>query len=290
MSAAARQEAAARPIVPIDREAARRGAAARAPIRRGDWVTHTSGLADDLVQGNLVVLPEALAADFLRYCRLNPRPCPVLAVGRAGDAALPELGDDLDVRTALPRYRVWRRGELVGEPTDVRDLWRDDLVAFVIGCSFSFEWALRAEGVPLRHIELGRNVAMYRTNVATAPAGPFHGPMVMSMRPLRAADAIRAVEITARFPAVHGAPMHLGDPALIGIADLAAPDYGEPVELRPDELPVFWACGVTPQAAIAAARPDFCITHAPGAMLVTDLRNDQLAGFATSGATTTHLR
>jgi uncharacterized protein YcsI (UPF0317 family) len=290
MSAAARQEAAARPIVPIDREAARRGAAARAPIRRGDWVTHTSGLADDLVQGNLVVLPEALAADFLRYCRLNPRPCPVLAVGRAGDAALPELGDDIDVRTDLPRYRVWRRGELVGEPTDVRDLWRDDLVAFVIGCSFSFEWALRAEGVPLRHIELGRNVAMYRTNVATAPAGPFHGPMVMSMRPLRAADAIRAVEITARFPAVHGAPMHLGDPALIGIADLAAPDYGEPVELRPDELPVFWACGVTPQAAIAAARPDFCITHAPGAMLVTDLRNDQLAGFATSGATTTHLR
>jgi uncharacterized protein YcsI (UPF0317 family) len=290
MSAAARQEAAARPIVPIDREAARRGAGARAPIRRGDWVTHTSGLADDLVQGNLVVLPEALAADFLRYCRLNPRPCPVLAVGRAGDAALPELGDDIDVRTDLPRYRVWRRGELVGEPTDVRDLWRDDLVAFVIGCSFSFEWALRAEGVPLRHIELGRNVAMYRTNVATAPAGPFHGPMVMSMRPLRAADAIRAVEITARFPAVHGAPMHLGDPALIGIADLAAPDYGEPVELRPDELPVFWACGVTPQAAIAAARPDFCITHAPGAMLVTDLRNDQLAGFATSGATTTHLR
>jgi uncharacterized protein YcsI (UPF0317 family) len=290
MSAAARQEAAARPIVPIDREAARRGAAARAPIRRGDWVTHTSGLADDLVQGNLVVLPEALAADFLRYCRLNPRPCPVLAVGRAGDATLPELGDDIDVRTDLPRYRVWRRGELVGEPTDVRDLWRDDLVAFVIGCSFSFEWALRAEGVPLRHIELGRNVAMYRTNVATAPAGPFHGPMVMSMRPLRAADAIRAVEITARFPAVHGAPMHLGDPALIGIADLAAPDYGEPVELRPDELPVFWACGVTPQAAIAAARPDFCITHAPGAMLVTDLRNDQLAGFATSGATTTHLR
>ncbi|HEX2541986.1 MAG TPA: putative hydro-lyase, partial [Caldimonas sp.] len=258
--------------------------------RRGEWVTHTSGLADDLVQGNLVVLPEAWAGDFLRYCRLNPRPCPLLAVGRAGDPALPELGEDIDVRTDLPRYRVWRRGELVDQPTDVRDLWRDDLVAFVIGCSFSFEWALRAEGVPLRHVELGLNVAMYRTNVATAPAGVFHGPMVMSMRPLRAADAIRAIEITARFPAVHGAPMHLGDPALIGIADLGAPDYGDAVELRADELPVFWACGVTPQAAIAAARPDLCITHAPGAMLVTDLRNDQLAGVPASPTTTPHLR
>jgi len=266
-----------RPIAPIDRGAARRGAAARAPMRRGEWVTHTSGLADDLVQGNLVILPESLAADFLRYCRHNPRPCPLLAMGRPGDPSLPELGDDIDVRTDLPRYRVWRGGELVGEPAELGDLWRDDFVAFVIGCSFSFEWALRAEGVPLRHVELGRNVAMYRTNVATVPAGPFHGPMVMSMRPLRAADAIRAVEITARFPAVHGAPMHLGDPALIGIADLAAPDYGDAVELRADELPVFWACGVTPQAAIAAARPDFCITHAPGAMLVTDLLNVQLA-------------
>jgi len=278
------------PIAPIGQEAARRGAAARAPIRRGEWVTHTSGLADDLVQGNLVVLPHALAADFERYCRLNPRPCPLLAVGRPGDASVPELGADIDIRSDLPRYRVWRHGELVAEPTDIRDLWRDDLVAFVIGCSFSFEWALRADGVPLRHVELGRNVAMYRTNVATEPAGPFHGPMVMSMRPLRAADAIRAVEITARFPAVHGAPMHLGDPSLIGIADLAAPDYGDAVELRPGELPVFWACGVTPQAAIAAARPDFCITHAPGAMLVTDLCNDQLDTVQAGPATTHHLR
>jgi uncharacterized protein YcsI (UPF0317 family) len=286
MNGAASREASVRPIAPIDRRAAQRGAAARAPIRRGEWTTHTSGLADDLVQGNLVVLPEALAADFLRYCQRNPRPCPLLAVGRPGDPALPELGDDIDIRTDVPRFRVWRRGELVDEPTDLRDLWRDDLVAFVIGCSFSFEWALRADGVPLRHVELGRNVAMYRTNVATEPAGPFHGPMVMSMRPLRAADAIRAVEITARFPAVHGAPMHLGDPALIGIADLATPDYGDTVELRADELPVFWACGVTPQAAIAAARPDFCITHAPGAMLVTDIRNEQLAGLEAKGAAT----
>ena len=290
MSTAATSDTSAPPAAAIERDAARRGAAARAPIRRGEWVTHTSGLADDLVQGNLVILPEALAGDFRRYCERNPRPCPLLAVGRAGEPSLTELGHDIDVRTDLPKYRVWRCGELVGEPTDIRELWRDDLVAFVIGCSFSFEWALLGEGVPLRHVELGRNVAMYRTNVATAPVGPFHGPMVMSMRPLRAADAARAVEITGRFPAVHGAPMHIGDPSLIGIADLSAPDYGDAVEVRPDELPVFWACGVTPQAAIAAARPDFCITHAPGAMLITDLRNDQLATLTASPAATPHFQ
>ena len=290
MGTAAFSDTIARPAAPSGSEAARRGAAARAPIRRGEWVTHTSGVADELVQGNLVILPEALAADFRRYCELNPRPCPLLAVGRAGDPLLPELGADIDVRTDLPRYRVWRGGALAAEPTDIRELWRDDLVAFVIGCSFSFEWALRREGVPLRHVELGRNVAMYRTNVATTPAGPFHGAMVMSMRPLRAADAARAVEITGRFPAVHGAPMHIGDPSLIGIADLSAPDYGDAVEVRPDEVPVFWACGVTPLAAIAAARPDFCITHAPGAMLITDLRNDQLASVAASPAATPHFQ
>jgi uncharacterized protein YcsI (UPF0317 family) len=181
------------------------------------------------------------------------------------------------VRTDLPRYRVWRHGELVDEPTDITALWRDDLVSFVIGCSFSFESALLAEGLPLRHVAQGRNVAMYRTNIATAPAGPFHGPVVVSMRPMTAAHAIRAVQITSRFPAVHGAPLHLGDPALIGIRDLAAPDYGDAVEVLPGELPVFWACGVTPQAAIAAARPDFCITHAPGSMLITDWPNARVA-------------
>ncbi len=256
---------------------AAQGRAARAPIRRGEWVQHTSGLADNLVQGNLVVLPRALAADFLLYCQRNPKPCPLLAVGDAGNPMLPALGDDIDVRTDLPRYRVWRHGELADEPTDLRALWRDDLVPFVIGCSFSFEWALLADGLPLRHVAQGRNVAMYRTNIATAAAGQFHGPLVVSMRPMQAAHAIRAVQITARFPAVHGAPVHLGDPALIGIADLSRPDYGDAVELLPDELPVFWACGVTPQAAIAAARPDFCITHAPGSMLITDWPNARVA-------------
>ena len=261
----------------MDPAFAAQGAAARAPIRRGEWTRHTSGLADGLVQGNLAILPQALAADFLLYCQRNPKPCPLLAVGDAGEALLPALGEDIDVRSDLPRYRVWRHGELVDEPTDISGLWRSDLVSFVIGCSFSFEWALLGDGVPLRHVACGRNVAMYRTDIATVPAGPFRGPLVVSMRPMIAAHAIRAVQITSRYPAVHGAPVHLGDPALIGIEDLGHPDYGDPVELLPGELPVFWACGVTPQAAIAATRPEFCITHAPGAMLITDWPNACLA-------------
>jgi len=261
----------------FDAAAAARGAGVRAQARDGALSGHTSGLADELVQANLVILPRADAADFLLYCQRNPRPCPLLAVGDAGDPSVPALGHGIDLRSDLPRYRVWRDGELVDSPTDVRDLWRDDLVAFLIGCSFSFEQALQAEGIRLRHVEQGKNVAMYRTDIATAPAGRFAGPLVVSMRPLTAADAIRAVQITSRYPAVHGAPVHLGDPRRIGIASLDYPDYGDAVEVRDDELPVFWACGVTPQAAITQARPEFCITHAPGAMLVTDLLNVQLA-------------
>ncbi len=254
-------------------------AEARAAIRAGTWAGHTSGVADDRVQGNVVILPKALADDFARYCQRNPKPCPVLAIGEPGDPMLPRLGADIDIRTDVPRYRVWRHGETVDEPTDVARYWRDDLVTFVIGCSFSFEQALLAEGLTLRHVAEGKNVAMYRTRIATEAAGPFRGPMVVSMRPMKAAAAIRAVQITSRFPDVHGAPVHIGDPALIGIKDLAQPDYGDAVEVLADELPVFWACGVTPQAAIAQARPDFCITHAPGAMLITDLLNHQLASF-----------
>ncbi len=251
----------------------------RAAIRCGEHQTHTGGLADRHVQGNLVILPAAQAGDFLRYCQRNPKPCPLLAVGDPGVPALPTLGADIDIRSDVPRYRVWRDGELAGEPTDIRALWRDDFVAFVLGCSFSFEQALQDEGVPLRHVEQGRNVAMFRTSIATEPAGPFAGPLVVTMRPLRAADAIRAVQITSRYPAVHGAPVHLGDPALIGIHDLARPDYGDAVEVRADEIPVFWACGVTPQAALEQARLPLAITHAPGCMLITDLLNHQLASF-----------
>ena len=253
--------------------------AARQAIRQGQWTGHTSGLADGHVQGNVVILPEALAHDFLRYCQRNPKPCPLLAVSEPGEAKLPALGQDIDICSDVPRYRVWRDGVLVDEPTDISGLWRKDLVTFVIGCSFSFEQALLEAGLPLRHIQQNRNVAMYRSNIATEAAGVFHGPMVVSMRPFKAQDAIRAIQITSRFPEVHGAPVHMGDPAQIGIADLSKPDYGDAVDVLPDEIPVFWACGVTPQAAITRAKPAFCITHAPGAMLITDLLNHQLASF-----------
>lgn len=251
--------------------------AARAAIRQGQWTGHTSGLADGHVQGNVVILPEALAGDFLRYCQRNPKPCPLLAVSEPGEAKLPSLGNDIDICTDVPRYRVWRDGALAEEPTDISHLWRKDLVTFIIGCSFSFEQALLEAGLPLRHIQQNRNVAMYRSNIATEAAGSFHGPMVVSMRPFKAQDAIRAIQITSRFPNVHGAPVHIGDPSQIGIADLSKPDYGDGVDVLADEIPVFWACGVTPQAAITQAKPDFCITHAPGAMLITDLLNHQLA-------------
>src|SRR5246127_548315 len=246
---------------------AQAGRRERLRIRAGDFSGPTAGLAPGNVQANLVILPNALAHDFLRFARANPKPCPVLAVSEPGDPRLPGLGEDLDVRTDLPRYRVWQRGELVEEPTDVFDVWRDDLVSFALGCSFSFEHALLEDGIELRHITCGSNCPIYRTNIRCAAAGPFSGPLVVSMRPLRARDAIRAVQITSRFPSVHGAPVHIGLPEAIGIRDLAKPDYGDAVPVEGDELPVFWACGVTPQAVIAEVRPDFCITHAPGCML-----------------------
>lgn len=223
-----------------------------------------------------MILPREFAEDFLRFVRANPRPCPLLAVTDEGDPRLPGLGEDIDVRTDLPRYRVWRHGDVVAEPTDIAALWRDDLVGFAIGCSFSFEEALTEDGIEMRHIALGRNVPMFRTSVDCVPAGAFQGKMVVSMRPMRPADAIRAIQITSRFPAVHGAPVHLGLPGLIGIENLERPDYGDAVPVGADELPVFWACGVTAQAVIEAMRPPFCITHVPGSMLITDLRNSQL--------------
>jgi uncharacterized protein YcsI (UPF0317 family) len=255
----------------------RTGQEVRLAIRRGDYRGPTSGLAPGYVQGNLAILPRDLAGDFMRFCHLNPKPCPLLAVGGPGDWRLPSLANDLDVRTDVPRYRVFRRGELVDEPTDLNAHWRDDLVTFALGCSFSFEEALIEDGIELRHISCGTAVPMYRTTLATTAAGPFHGPMVVSMRPMKPADAIRAIQITTRFPTVHGAPVHIGRPDLIGIDDLAKPDYGDAVPVRDDEIPVFWACGVTPQSVVATVKPDFCITHYPGSMLVTDRRNSEFA-------------
>ena len=253
------------------------GRAARLAIRRNQHAGPTSGLAPGFVQANLAILPQALAQDFLQFCRLNPKPCPLIGVSAPGDPRVPALGEDLDIRTDLPRYRIWRNGALVEEPTDVLKWWRDDLVTFAIGCSFSFEEALLEAGIELRHMTCDCTVPMYRTSVETAAAGPFHGPLVVSMRPMKPADAIRAIQITTRFPSVHGAPVHIGKPELIGIKDLGRPDWGDAVPVHEDEIPVFWACGVTPQSVIMAVRPDFCITHYPGGMLVTDRRNTEFA-------------
>jgi uncharacterized protein YcsI (UPF0317 family) len=250
---------------------------ARLACRRGEFTGSTAGLAPGHVQCNLAILTQDLAADFLRFCQLNPKPCPLVGVSEIGDPCLPGLGVNLDVRTDLPAYRVWQHGELVEETTDISKWWRPDLVAFALGCSYSFESALVEEGLPIRHIDCGLRVPMYRTNIECVQAGPFAGPMVVSMRPFKPAHAIRAIQITSRFPALHGAPIHVGLPELIGIRQLARPDYGDPIILAADELPVFWACGVTPQAVIAATKPPFALTHAPGAMLVTDLMNRQFA-------------
>jgi uncharacterized protein YcsI (UPF0317 family) len=266
-----------RPAQPVEPPDLSTGLAVRLACRDGSVTAATSGMAPGFVQGNLAVLPKDLANDFLRFCQANPKPCPVIGVSEVGDPTVPALGRDLDLRTDLPRYRVWKDGDIVAETDDVTGWWRDDLVAFVIGCSLSFEEALLAEGLPLRHVERGTRVPMFRTSIPCAPAGVFSGPMVVSMRPLKPAHAIRAVQVTSRFPAVHGAPVHLGMPGAIGIRDLARPDYGDPNEVHDDEIPVFWACGVTPQSVIQEARPSFAITHAPGCMLATDRRNTEFA-------------
>ena len=250
--------------------------ALRQKIRAGEHNGNTSGFAAGFVQCNIVILPADWASDFLRFCQLNPKPCPLIATGEPGNPAIPLLGD-MDIRTDVPSYRVFGHGELTEEVPDITHLWRDDLVSFALGCSFSFEEALLADGLEVRNVSEGVNVPMYRTDIDCTSAGPFAGKMVVSMRPFKAAEAIRAIQICTRFPSVHGAPIHLGDPGLIGISDLGQPDYGEPVTLGEDELPLFWACGVTPQVALEAARPPFAITHSPGCMLVTDLRNSQLA-------------
>lgn len=243
---------------------------ARARFRDG-LVAPTAGWSRGFTQANLVVLPRELALDFLVFAQRNPRPCPVLDVLEAGEVSGPLL--DGDVRTDLPRYRVYLDGDLVDEPTDVASHWRDDLVAFLVGCSFTFEGALLEGGVPVRHLEQGCNVPMYVTDRRCRSAGVLSGPLVVSMRPVPAAQVADAVRISGRYPAVHGAPVHVGDPAALGVADLDRPDFGDPVTVREGEVPVFWACGVTPQAAVMESRPAFAITHAPGHMLVTDARD-----------------
>jgi uncharacterized protein YcsI (UPF0317 family) len=253
------------------------GTEVRLAARQGKLVGPTSGLAFGYLQANLVIVPKDLAFDFLLFCQRNPKPCPLVDVTEPGDLAPRAVAPTADLRTDLPGYRVWRHGELVDEPTDIASYWRDDLVSFLIGCSFTFEKALLDAGIPMRHIELGRNVPMFRTNIACRPAGRFAGPMVVSMRPLLPAQTIEAARICARFPNAHGTPVHFGDPAAIGIRDLGQPDFGDAVPINPGETPVFWACGVTPQATLMQARPPFAITHKPGCMFVTDCQGDGAA-------------
>lgn len=260
------------PTVPTGIDSARR---LREEIRAGRYATVTTGLAPGHVQANLAILPADWAEEFAAFCAANPKPCPLIARSEPGDPALPTLGAGIDVRRDLPRYRVFRDGALESEETDISHLWRDDLVAFALGCSYSFEAALLEGGVPIRHIEQGKKVCTYRTGLDTVPAGRLHGKMVVSMRNFTVPNAIRAIEITSRFPRVHGAPIHFGDPAAIGIADIDRPEFGGEPDIRAGEVPLFWACGVTPQTVIEAARPPFCITHKAGHMLITDRLNEE---------------
>ena len=247
-----------------------RGMDIRAQARSGALVGPTCGLAPDYLQANLVVVPQTLACDFLRFCQRNPKPCPLLDVTEPGAWEPCHVAPGADVRMDVPRYRVYQRGVLVEEPSDIVGWWRDDLVAFLLGCSLSFEAAMQRAGLPVRHLEEGCNVPMYRTNLPCAPSGVFRGPLVVTMRPLTPAQAIEAVVITSRYPQAHGAPVHFGDPKAIGISDLTRPDFGDAVTVRAGEVPVFWACGVTPQAVLMEAKLEFAITHSPGCMFVTD--------------------
>jgi len=252
----------------------------RAAIRAGDFTENTSGLCAGYVQCNVAILPKAWADEFLQFCQLNPKPCPVVAMAaKPGDTAIPSIAPDFDIRSDVPKYRIWRDGQLVEEVTDISNVWQDDLVTFLLGCSFSFEEALVADGLEIRNISEKKNVPMYNTNIECDSAGRFSSNMVVSMRPFTPKDTIRMIQICSRFPSVHGAPVHFGDPVAIGINDIHTPDYGDAVTINDGEVPVFTACGVTPQAAIMQAKPEFCITHSPGHMVVSDIPNSKLAIF-----------
>lgn len=248
--------------------------AVRRAIRNGAYTGHTSGLAAGKLQCNLAILPERYALDFLRFCQRNPKPCPLVGVSDSGDPMMPTLGTDIDIRHDVPKYRIFRDGALSEEVTDIADVWANDLVTVALGCSFTFENALLRNGIPVRHMEQGRNVPMYRSNIDLVPAGPFSGQMVVTMRPIPADQVEQAEHISGRYPQAHGAPIAVGDPAQIGIADLAQPDWGDAVEIKAGEVPVYWACGVTPQNVLLSAKLPICITHSPSHMLIADVAED----------------
>ena len=246
----------------------------RAAIRSGAYASHTAGLGAGYLQANLAILPEAYALDFMRFCQRNPKPCPLTGVSDTGNPMLTTMGHQIDIRTDVPAYNIYRDGVLEGSATDISDIWTDDLVVFALGCSFTFERALQAAGIPVWHIDHDKTVPMFRSNIDTVPAGPFRGKMVVSMRAVPEARVAEAVEISRRYPLAHGAPVYWGDPAGVGVIDLSRPDWGDPAPLPPGHVPMFWACGVTPQVAIEAARLPLCVTHKPGHMLITDVAED----------------
>jgi uncharacterized protein YcsI (UPF0317 family) len=246
----------------------------RSMIRKKEWSKPTSGVAKGYTQTNLAILKKDFAFEFLLFCMRNPKPCPIIDVTEPG-SFIPRLAaPDADLRTDIPKYRIYRHGELTDEVTDIVNDWEDDMVAFLIGCSFTFEHPLMNNGIPIRHIEEDCNVSMYKTNIPCVKAGRFEGPMVVSMRPIPEKDVVRAVQVTSRFPAVHGAPVQIGNPGSLGI-DINKPDFGDRVTIKEGEVPVFWACGVTPQAVAMQTKPELMITHAPGHMFITDLRDEQ---------------
>jgi len=254
-------------------------AEAREMIRKQEWSGPTAGISNGYTQANLVILEKDLAYDFLLFCQRNPRPCPLLDVTEAGIPVPLQTAPNSDLRMDLPRYRVWEKGFLVDEPLDISGYWKENMVAFLLGCSFTFEGALMEAGIPVRHIEEGCNVPMYITSMECRKAGIISGPMVVSMRPIPYSRVSRAVMITGRFPSVHGAPVHIGDPSAIGIRNINEPDFGDSVTIREGEVPVFWACGVTPQAALMKTRPALAITHSPGHMFITDRRDLEYSVF-----------
>lgn len=246
----------------------------REAIRAGRYRSHTAGLGTGFLQANLAIMPVEYALDFMRYCQRNPKPCPLVGVSETGDPSLPTLGSGIDIRTDVPTYNVYRDGVLADSVHSLLDLWQDDFVTFALGCSFTFESALVQAGVRVWHLEHDTTVPMFRTRIPTVQAGPFRGPMVVSMRPIKKEHVDLVVAISRKYPLAHGAPVHAGDPSEIGIADIGRPDWGDPAPVADGEVPVFWACGVTPQAAIAQARLPICITHKPGHMLITDVGED----------------
>lgn len=249
----------------------------RSLIRRGEWQKPTSGLANGFIQANLAVLPKEMAFEFLLFCQRNPKSCPLIDVTEPGSFVPALSAPSADLRTDIPKYRIFRDGILADETDDIKDLWTDDMVGFLIGCSFTFEEALVNNGIAMRHNEESCNVPMYKTNIPSVKAGRFEGPMVVSMRPMPEKDVIRAVQVTSRFPSVHGAPVHIGNPEGIGITDLNNPDFGDRVTIKDGEVPVFWACGVTPQAIAMHIKPELMITHAPGHMFITDLKTEEVS-------------